>query len=309
MRRHGGGKMTRKRIGIMAGFLLILGAGGYLGLKLYIEKDARGRIQQWANQAAGITCLSYQSLDVGIFSKTIRVGQVSLQIKDTDSPVSIDKLVLYSFDSNNEIPSFMHVGIQGIHISRSNSFMAEVAPVLAQLGYADIEADVEYAYRYDPIKKDLEIQRICIHVSGMGQMEVSARLNNLDLAVVKSVPNNPLTLIALVPAVAISGITLNYTDHSIVRRLIQMGARQSGQNEDQFISGIITQLSQEIQKQKLPAARDRLLAVQNFIKNPGVIEVAISPLQPVPLMRFIMMDNAEQIVDLLNISINYHKVN
>lgn len=297
--------MTRKRIGILAGILLILSAGGYLGLKLYIEKEAVGRIQQWANQSAGISSLSYHSMDVGFFSKTVQVSRVSLQIKDTDSPVAIDKLMLYSFDSKNQIPSFMHVGIQGIHISRSNSFMKGVAPVLAQLGYADIEADLEYAYRYDPIKKDLEIQQVRIHVSDMGQLEVTARLNNLDLAVVKSAPNNPLTLIALAPAVAISGITLNYTDHSIVRRCIQMGARQSGQTEDQFVSFIINQLSQEIQKQKLPAARDKLLAVQNFIKNPGVIEVTISPLQPVPLMRFVMMGNTEQIVDLLNISINY----
>ena len=102
--------MTRKRIGIMAGILLILSAGGYLGLKLYIEKEAVGRIQQWANQSAGISSLSYHSMDVGFFSKTVQVSRVSLQIKDTDSPVAIDKLMLYSFDSKNQIPSFMHVG-------------------------------------------------------------------------------------------------------------------------------------------------------------------------------------------------------
>ncbi len=88
----------------------------------------------------------------------------------------------------------------------------------------------------------------------------------------------------------------------------RLGARQSGQSEDQFVSDIIHQLNLEIQKQKQPAGRDRLLAVQNFIKNPGIIEVAISPLQPVPLMRFVMTEDIEQIVDMLNISINYLKV-
>ena len=33
-----------------------------------------------------------------------------------------------------------------------------------------------------------------------------------------------------------------------------------------------------------------------FLKNPGGIEVAISPLQPFPRMRFVMMENIEQIV-------------
>jgi hypothetical protein len=133
-------------------------------------------------------------------------------------------------------------------------------------------------------------------------------LNNLDLAALKSIPNNPLTLIAMLPAVEISGITLNFQDDSMTRRIIQLGARQSGQGEDQFVFGMINQLSLEMQKQKLPAARDGVQAVQDFIKNPGVVEVAISPLQPVPLMRFVMMDNTGQLVDLLNISINYHKV-
>ncbi len=113
--------MTRKHIGIIAGLLLILSAGAYLGAQIYIENDARSRIQQWANQTDRISSLSYQSLDVGLFSKTVQVSQVSLQIKDTDSPVAIDRLMLHSFDVKNEIPSFMHVEIQGIHISRSNS--------------------------------------------------------------------------------------------------------------------------------------------------------------------------------------------
>ena len=301
--------MTRKHIVILAGALLFLSAGAYLGLKFYIENNAKSRIQQWAIQTGRISGLSYQSLEMGFFSKTVQFNQVFLQIKDTDIPVSIDKLMLYSFDSKNEIPTFMHVGIQGIHINRSTSFMKGVAPVLAQLGYADIEADVEYAYRYDPVKKDLEIQQVRIRVSDMGQLEATARLNNLDLAVVKSIPDNIFLLMAMLPGVAISGITLNYQDDSMTRRLVQFGARRSGQSEDQFVSGMINQLSLEIQKQKLPAARDRLQAVQNFIKNPGVIEVTISPLQPVPLMRFVLMENTDQLADLLNITLNYHDVN
>jgi hypothetical protein len=301
--------MTRKCIGILAGILLVLGACGYLGLKLYIEKDARSRIQQWADQTAVITSLSYQTLDVGLFSKTVQVSQVLIQIKDSESPVAIDRLVLHSFDVDHEIPSAMHVEIQGIHIHRGNAFMNGVAPLLAQLGYGEIDASIEYAYLYDPMKKDLEIQQFRINVSDMGQLEVTARLNNLDLAMVKSVPSNPMMLIALVPAVAISGITLNYSDHSIVRRFIQMGARQSGQSEDQFVSGVIHQLSLEIQKQNNPAAKERLLVLQKFLIKPGTISVAISPPQPVPLMRFAMAGNIEQIVDMLNISINYRVVN
>jgi hypothetical protein len=101
---------------------------------------------------------------------------------------------------------------------------------------------------------------------------------------------------------------LNYQDDSFVRRLIQQGARQSGQSEAQFVSDIIQQLNQEIQIQYLDSARDRLLVIQNFIKNPGIIEVVISPLEPVAMMRFVMMENIGQIVDILNVSIKYHKV-
>lgn len=300
--------MTRKHIGIIAGLLMILGAGAYLGARYYIENNARSRIQQWANQTDRISGISYQSLEVGLFSKTVQVTQVSLQINEKESPIAIDRLVLHSFDVNNEIPSFMHVEMQGIHVSRNNSLMKGVAPVMAQLGYADIDANVEYSYRYDPMKKNLDIQQVRIRISDMGQIEVAAQLNNLDLAVVKSLPSNPLMLIALVPAVAISEIKVNYLDYSFIRRLLQLGARQSGQSEDQFVSDIVHRLNLEIQKQKQPAGRDRLLAVQEFIKNPGIIELAISPLEPVPLMRFVMTEDMDQIADMLNVSIKYLKV-
>ena len=308
MCRHNGGKMTRKTIGIVAGALIVLCVSAYLGLKFYIEKDAQGRILDWANQTGRISEISYQSLDVGLFSKTIQVSQVSIQIKDVNSPVAVDRLILHSFDAKNEIPCFMHVEIQGIHIRRDNSFMKGISPVLAQLGYADITANVEYAYIYEPIKKDLEIQQLRISISDMGKVEVSARINNLDLAAVKAVPDNPLSLIALVPAVEISGIMLDYQDNSLTQRLIELGARQSGQRSEQFISAITEQLNSGIQRQNQPAVRDMLLAFQKFIVNPGHIQVAVSPARPVPLLTLLMEKDPNERIRALNVSVNYQEL-
>jgi hypothetical protein len=300
--------MTRKTIGIVAGIMLVLCAIVYLGLKFYIEKDAQGRIQDWANQTGRISEISYRSLDVGLFSKTIQVSQVSIRIKDTNSPVAVDRLILHSFDIKNEIPSFMHVVIQGIHVSPDNSLMKGISPVLAQLGYADIAANLEYAYTYEPVKKDLDIQQLRIDISDMGKVEVSARINNLDLAALKAVPDNPLSLIALVPAVAISGVILDYQDDSLTQRLIDLGARQSGQRSEQFISAITQQLNSEIQKQNQPAARDMLWAFQKFIAAPGHIKVAVSPARPVPLLTLLLEKDPNERIRVLNISISYQEL-
>ncbi|MCX5881329.1 MAG: hypothetical protein NTU74_05885 [Deltaproteobacteria bacterium] len=300
--------MTRKTIGIVAGVLLVLCVSAYLGLKIYIENDAKGRIRDWANQTGRISEISYQSLDVGLFSKTIQISQVSIRIKDVNSPVAVDRLILHSFDIKNEIPSFMHVEIQGIHISPDNSLMKGMSPVLAQLGYADIAANVEYAYIYEPIKKDMEIQQLRISISDMGKVEVSARINNLDLATLKAVPDNPLSLIALVPVVAISGIMMDYQDNSLTQRLIELGARQSGQSSEQFISTITEQLNSEIQRQNQPAVRDILLAFQKFLVNPGHIKVAVSPTRPVPLMTLLMEKDPNERIRVLNVSVNYQEL-
>jgi hypothetical protein len=300
--------MIRKTIGILAGVLLVICVGAYLGLKFYIEKDAQGRVRDWANHTGRISEISYQSLDVGLFSKTIQVSQVSIRIKDVNSPVAVDRLILHSFDIKNEIPSFMHVEIQGIHISPDNTLMKGLSPVLSQLGYADIAANVEYAYNYEPIKKDLEIQQLRVGISGMGQVEVSAKINNLDLAALKAVPDNPLSLIALVPAVAISGVILDYQDNSLTQRLIDLGARQSGQRSEQFISAITQQLNVEIQKQNQPAVRDMLLAIQKFIVNPGHIQVAVSPARPVPLLSLMMEKDPNERIRVLNISATYQEL-
>jgi hypothetical protein len=299
--------MTRKTIGIMAGVLLVLSVSAYLGLKFYIEKDAQGRIRDWANQTGRISEISYQSLDVGLFSKTIQVSQVSIRIKDVNSPVAVDRLILHSFDIKNEIPSFMHVEIQGIHISPDNSLMKGISPVLAQLGYIDIAANMEYAYIYEPVKKDLEIQQLRIGISDMGNVEVSARINNLDLAALKAVPDNPLSLIALVPAVMISGMTLDFQDNSLTQRLIELGARQSGQRSEQFLSAITEQLNSEIQRQNQPAVRDMLLAFQKFVVSPGHIKVAVSPARPVPLLTLMLEKDPNERIRVLNVSVNYQE--
>jgi len=308
MCRHNGGKMTRKTIGITAGILLALCVSAYLGLTLYIENDAQDRIQNWANHTGRISEITYQSLDVGLFSKTIQVTQVSIQIKDVNGPVAIDRLILHSFDtkfdSMNGIPSFMHVEIQGIHISPNNSLMKGISPVLAQLGYTDIAASVEYAYIYEPIKKDMEIKQLCVSVADMGKIEVWARINSLDLAALKAVPDNPLSLIALIPAVAISGITLDYQDISLMKRLIELGARQSGQSFEQFISVIIEKLNSEIQRQNQPAVKDMLLSFQKFIINPGHIKVVVSPTRPVPLLTLMMESDPNERIRMLNISVD-----
>ena len=292
----------------MAGVLLVLCVGAYLGLKFYIENDAKGRIRDWANQTGRISEISYQSLDVGLFSKTIQISQVSIRIKDVNSPVAVDRLILHSFDIKNEIPSFMHVEIQGIHISPDNSLMKGMSPVLAQLGYADITANVEYAYIYEPIKKDMEIQQLRIDISDMGKVEISARINNLDLATLKAVPDNPLSLIALVPVVAISGIVLDYQDNSLTQRLIELGARQSGQRSEQFISTITEQLNSEIQRQNQPAVKNMLLAFQKFLVNPGHIKVAVSPTRPVPLMTLLMEKDPSERIRVLNVSVDYQEL-
>ena len=299
--------MTRKTIGITACILLALSVSAYLGLTIYIENDAQGRIQDWANHTGRISEITYQSLNVGLFSKTIQVSQVSIQIKDVNSPVAIDRLILHSFDtkfdSTNEIPSFMHVEIQGIHISHGNSLIKGISPVLAQLGYADIVASVEYAYIYEPIKKDMEITQLRVSVADMGKVEVWARINSLDLAALKAVPDNPLSLIALIPAVAISGITLDYQDNSLTKRLIELGARQSGQSIEQFISTIAEKLNLEIQRQNQPAVKDTLLSIQKFIVNPGHIKVAVSPTRPVPLLTLLMESDPNERIRVLNISV------
>ena len=300
--------MTRKTIGIMAGVLLALCGGAYLGLKFYIENDARNRIQDWANQTGRISEISYQSLDVGLFSKTVQISQVSIQIKDVSGPVAMDRLILHSFDGNNEIPTFMHVEIQGIHTSRDSSLMKEVSPVLVQMGYADISADVEYAYIYEPIKKNLDIKLFNIGIADMGKVEISARINNLDLRALKTVPDNPLSLIALVPAVAISGIEVAYQDNSLTQRLMELSARQSGQRSEQIISAITEQLDSEIQRQNQPLVRDMLLAFRNFLMKPGHIQVAISPAQPVPLLALLLEKDSNEKIRMLNVSVNYQEI-
>lgn len=297
--------MRRKQVRYVMVVPLILAVVIYLGLKIYVEKEAEAHIRQWAEQTGMLEEFSYDRLDVGLVDRTAQVSRVSFRIRNTNSLITVDRLILHTFDINHEIPSFMHVEMKGIHIGRSHSFLKGATALLNQLGYGDITADLEYAYRLDPIKKNLEIEKIDILISDAGRLQLTVRLNNLDPAVVQSAANNPFMLISVVSAVAISGMTAHYEDHTLTGRLLHWGARQSGQSEDQFLEGIVYQLNQELQKQQQSVAKERLKAMMQFIQKPGIIELAISPSEPIPMMRLVMTEGIEQWIDLLNISVKY----
>jgi len=108
--------------------------------------------------------------------------------------------------------------------------------------------------------------------------------------------------------VAISGIMLDYQDNSLTQRLIDLGARQSGQRSEQLLSAITEQLNSEIQRQNQPAVRDMLLAFQKFIVNPGHIKVAVSPARPVPLLTLLMEKDPNERIRVLNFSVSYQEL-
>ena len=297
--------MKGKQVGYVMGILMMLIVITYLGLKMVVENEAETHIRQWAEQTGMLTDFSYDRLEVGLIDRTARVSRVSFRIRNTNSPIAVDELILHAFDIQHEIPFFMHVEMKGIRIGQSHPFLQGAAPLLNQLGYGDITANLIYAYRFDSIKKYMEIEKIDIQISDAGRLQLTARLNNLDPAVIRSVPNNPFMLISAVSAVAISGMTVHFEDHSLTRRLVQWGARQSGQSEEAFLSGITQQLKLEIQKQQPPAAKERLQAIAHFLEKPGIIELAVSPAEPIPIMQLVMAGSAGQWIDLLNITVSH----
>ena len=101
---------------------------------------------------------------------------------------------------------------------------------------------------------------------------------------------------------------LDYQDNSLTQRLIELGARQSGQRSEQFVSAITEQLNSEIQRQTQPAVKDMLLAFQKFIVKPGHIQVAVSPTRPVPLLTLLMEKDPNEIIRVLNVSVNYQEL-
>ncbi|HXP75439.1 MAG TPA: hypothetical protein VN823_14945 [Stellaceae bacterium] len=152
------------------------------------------------------------------------------------------------------------------------------------LGLPRLVLNVDVKSTYDPATKLLEIPRYAFVLPKLGSLTMSASLGNL---VYDDGAEDPVVAMQRILAAELRRFEIRYDDDSLVRRLMELAAKEQNSDVETVRSGLIDRA--ELQKATLsqkPELGEMLDAVIAFLRDPHAITITLAPPKPLPLATF-----------------------
>jgi hypothetical protein len=175
------------------------------------------------------------------------------------------------------------------------------------LGYKQIRARLDNAARLGRQDGRLVADPLALQAEAMGTLGFTMDLRGLEMPV----PGQPATkaedVMALAAKWQVAAFTVRYTDDSLLRRVVAQQAAASRTTEarlrEQYAQMVLTTPIPGGGKDSPAVTRIRQ-AWASFARNPGTIEMAVRPPQPVPMMDFLSFSSLppSDVVRQLNIT-------
>lgn len=284
--------------------LCVLAAAGYLGAKWFAARNVARQIDITVTRIPEIKAVEYNGLDVALFRQNISLRDVTVTLAETGQEFHIDRLAVDGFEQGGTIPGKLHVLIDGLDLDLTAPLMAPVRNDLERLGYHRLEVSLECRYGYDETAKKLDVQQFSVAVAQMGKIEITVGIQNLDISRLKGSLENPLSLALLLPTASVSTAHLQYRDASLVKRILENGARRSGQSVPEYTRRIFADLSRTLGEAQDARIRDSLAAVDRFLKRPGQLSIRLSPEKPVPFLRLMFVREPAALAALFRLQVD-----
>ena len=288
-----------KKIVVGIGVVVVLIAV-YFGVKIYAENIAEKKVNEAIAKAAVFSDIDYKNVNVDLLSMDVRVSDIVVSLVNTQNKIKIGEIVLYDIDDKSDIPSFLSMAINGIELNIQN--LGENVTELTKLGYKDkllVNLTTDYAYSKE--KKELHIKGLGIGADEAGEIRVSLRLGNITLE-----SEELLELLASYQQIIFHEAKIEYTDDSLVERLIELLAKEQQVTKEDYTKIGVRNIEAAIAEEKDEYVKNVLSQIKGFIINPKRISISASPSKPQPLgriMRTMNSDDPKDIINFLNIQI------
>ena len=159
------------------------------------------------------------------------------------------------------------------------------------LGLTRLVLNVDVKSTYDPATRLLEIPRYAFVLPKLGSLTMSASLGNL---VYDDGAEDPVVAMQRILAAELRRFEIRYDDDSLVRRLMELAAKEQDSDVETVRSGLIDEV--ELRKATLgqkPELGEMLDAVVAFLRDPHVITIALAPPKPLPLATFAQLSKMD----------------
>ncbi len=268
----------------------------YIGLKSFADRKAESLLEEAFQKSALYADISYQDVFVNLFGLNTHIKGVTIIPIDSENKTVIDQIVVYDVDRKNNFPRHLKIALHGVHINRSSG----IWEYFQDLGFTDeeirIDVDLEYVYKTD--KQSFYVHRLTYGAPKIGELSLSLRISNIDL----DSDSQFLTSSSFLD-ILIHKAELRYHDYSLVDKFLKMKAKNEGKSTRKYVQEILDEMDKAIEKSEDAFYKSFLQKFKDFVKNPGVIFIRIEPNEPLTLERLLDIQELDEAVNLLNISV------
>ena len=269
-----------KRILAACALVLILGLGGWFGLRAWLESRVNAAL---ADLRPNLD-VTYQGLELDFSARGLVLRQVEARVQD--GPIlRADRALFRDMDLEHATPYRLDASLSGL--TAEDPVWHWRAPA----------CEVELTYFYDPMARELDVRNLHVIQAGGFEASLKGRFGNMDM---------DRFLDGYYLAASLAGLELRYTDRSLLKRLLQQAAAQFRVDEALLTSRMEAWLAaqENLSRSRGNAtAAAALESLRRFAKAPGELDVSLAPLEPVPLLYLVADGNLPEILSLLNAKI------
>jgi hypothetical protein len=169
----------------------------------------------------------------------------------------------------------------------------------ADLGLTSLTVNADFAYAIDEAKKTFEITGVAIDIVELGELKIKLKLAGVVLGDIKNAIGGEKKegekkegddgAMKALAQIAVVGASITFKDKSLVERMIRADAKKKNLSEQAAKAKMLEELEAERTKAEDEVTKEFIDAAMKFLRNPGEIELSLTPPEPANVMAAFMM--------------------
>ncbi len=159
---------------------------------------------------------------------------------------------------------------------------------LEMFGLKELRLSLALDYEAKLKEETAELKELTINGQDLGDLNVTAKLSGIKI----DLTDPDKSLEASQNTAMIDGFGLKYEDKGLVKKTLEMQAKQAGMTYEQFVENQVKPMLAQAKQMNSPEITQMAKAVESFLNNPGTLTVRLNPPKPVKIMALTGMDPA-----------------
>ncbi|WP_067215471.1 hypothetical protein [Stappia indica] len=207
-----------------------------------------------------------------------------------EGKIPVSSVVAVIDEMDGELPTAGSLTVEGVEIS-AESLDAEERKTLTDLGYDKVVLGLSLEADWDPNTGALDISDLTISGTEAATLNASLKLNGLTrevFAKLEAAQGKPEEAMGIMQGLQVVSLSLRLDNESLVDRLLDAQAKESGATREQFVGQLSAALPMLLSAIGNPDFQKSVSgAATAFLNDPQSISATAAPAAPVPFAQLL----------------------